>query len=256
MTFVMTDPLFISSPVSVLTGDAARVALETTNDTAHYTEGKGVLSVPLERWQEAQEYERATWLEHGLMLTEDRNAEHAALFDNYKSLPEHLGDVIELGCGPFTNLRHIMTSHKTSTITLLDPLALWYQQKHPHCAYKRVMGNSELCGKLCIVVPESIENFEKISYTIGIDRGTQYDTLVMVNVLSHCQSVEKVFGWISTHLKQGGSLVFHEPARDIDPHQIFDVGHPLSYTQDVIDTFLSGYTPAYKNGDYFIGVKK
>ena len=233
---------FISSPVSVLTGDAARVALQSTNDAAHYTEGKGVLSVPLERWQEAQAYERATWLEHGLMLTEDRNAEHAAMFDDYKALPYYLGDTIELGCGPFTNLRYIIQPNWPKSVTLVDPLFKEYL-RHPHCAYP----DTVFLGNSITWSASAIEDYHT---------SREFDTLVMINVLSHCTDAQKVFSWINAHIAPGGYLVFHEPARDINPLTTYDAGHPLSYTQDVIEDFLSGYTQVYRNGDYFIGVKK
>lgn len=255
----MTDPLFISSPVSVLRGDAARVALETTNDAAYLTEGKGVLSVPLERWEYAQAYERFTWLNQGLMLTEDRNTEHAAMFDGYKALPASLGNVIELGCGPFTNLVHILSERETSSITLLDPLATAYL-RHPHCAYTlvpdtRIPLKGVFAGHNVEIIPHAIEHFDTRFFYAQITTG-RFDTVIMVNVLSHCIDASKVFTWFDTHLKQGGYLIFHEPARDIDVHNHWDVGHPLSYTQAVIDDFLAGYTQVYKNGDYFIGVKK
>ena len=237
----MTTPLFIDSPINVLRGDAARVALAQTNDAAYYTEGKGVLSVPLERWQAAQAYERFTWLNQGLMLTEDRNSEHAAMFDGYKALPQELGDVIELGCGPFTNLVHILQTRIATSVTLLDPLLGWYLD-HPHCAY-----NGQFCGYDAHKWAASIEEYEP---------DFRFDTVAIINVLSHCQNAQSVFHWINAHIHNDGTLVFHEPARDIDPTQFYDAGHPLSYTQAVIDEFLEGYTPVYKNGDYFIGRKK
>ncbi len=249
----MTEPLFISSPSSVLTGDAARAALSQTNDAAYLTEGKGVLSVPLERWQYAQGYEAYTWLTQGVNLTEDRNTEHADMFDNYKSLPIDLGHVIELGCGPFTNMRHIIPGRQARTIALLDPLASSYFN-HPHCAYI----DKTIIGQAAQVIPFAIEDYDLRLLYAQIDHppGGRYNTVIMINVLSHCRDIDKVFKWFDDHLKRGGYLVFHEPARDINPLEWFDVGHPLSYTQAVIDDFLSGYEPVYKNGDYFIGVKK
>jgi SAM-dependent methyltransferase len=239
----MTDHLFIASPVNVLSGDAARVALETTNDAVYLTPGKGVLSVPLERWQQAQAYERETWLVHGVNATEDRNTEHAAMFDGYKALPAKLGHVIELGCGAFTNLRFILPEHPASTVTLLDPMVHVYRDNHPNCTYR----DSRLCDKHALMEPTTIEDY---------DTEVRFDTIVMVNVLPHCQDALKVFARINAHLKKGGYLVFGEPVRDIDPAQIYDVGHPISFNQSVIDDFLKGYKEKYRNGNYFIGVKK
>ncbi len=252
------DPIFISSPVNVLHGDAARVALETTNDAAYYTDGKGVLSVPLERWQQAQAYERETWLTHGINATEDRNAEHAGMFDGYAKLPKNLGRVIELGCGAFTNLRHILPGRDTDRVVLLDPLLISYQQFHPNCTYK----NNGLCDRYVERLSCSIEQYADMTdsdlamWGLYEQEFNEYDTVVMVNVLSHCQDALKVFDWIKSHLKKGGYLVFGEPVRDIDVHKVWDVGHPLSYNQGVIDDFLKGYKAKYRNGNYFIGVKK
>jgi SAM-dependent methyltransferase len=246
----MTDEfLFISSPVSVLRGDAARAALASTNDAAHYTEGKGVLSVPLERWQKAQAYERETWLVHAINSTDDRNIEHAAMFDGYKALPENLGNVIELGCGPFTNLRLILPERKAERVTLLDPLAGEYAAFHPNCTYK----NRTLCDRHVSLVSWPIEEADDPVIDMRHER---YDTVILINVLSHCQDTQKVSDWISAHLKKGGYLVFAEPVRDIDPTRLFDVGHPISYNQAVIDTFLKPYKEKFRNGNYFIGTKK
>lgn len=241
----MTDEhLFISSPVNVQRGDAARVMLEQTNDAAYLTPGKGVLSVPLERWQQAQAYERETWLVHGINSTEDRNTEHAAAFDGYSALPAKLGSVIELGCGAFTNLRHILPGREADNITLLDPLINEYHLHHPNCAYKDWSFDD---GRRVMFIAETIEDCNTVE---------TFNTVVMVNVLSHCQDALKVFDWINGHLKKGGYLVFGEPARDIDPLTLYDQGHPLSYSQGVIDDFLKGYKEKYRNGNYFIGVKK
>lgn len=240
----MSDPIFIDSPVNVLRGDAAQVALTQTNDSAYATPD-GVLSVPLERWQQAQVYELATWLTYGLGATEDRNTEHANLFGGYEALPEYLGDsVLEIGCGAFTNIREILIrGHKTKRVYLNDPLAREYQKHHPHCAYK----DGKIAGYDTYLFSEPIED---------ITQEGVVDTLIMVNVLSHCHDANAVFNRINNHLVKGGYLVFSEPARDIDVSQVYDVGHPLSYTQDVIDNFLKGYKQVYRNGDYFIGTKK
>jgi SAM-dependent methyltransferase len=245
----MTDDfLFISSPVSVLRGDAARVELERTNDAAYLTEGKGVLSVPLDRWNQAQAYERETWLTHAINSTDDRNLEHADMFGGYKALPEKLGRVIELGCGPFTNWRIIMRDHTADDVTLLDPLAEAYRENHPHCAYRDGgdMDNRWHWYPVNLVA-SAIEDFETDS---------KFDTVILINVLTHVLDVEKVFSWIGAHLKKGGHLVFAEPVRDIDPMRLYDVGHPISFNQSVIDDFLAGFKPKFRNDNYFIGTKK
>jgi SAM-dependent methyltransferase len=99
----------------------------------------------------------------------------------------------------------------------------------------------------------SIEEWDTLGKSF---RDTRYDTVIMINVLSHCQDAQKVSDWIDVHLKKGGHLVFAEPVRDIDPARLYDVGHPLSYNQDVIETFLKPYKEKFRSGNYFIGTKK
>ena len=96
----------------------------------------GMVRVPTERWQEAQRYERRTWMEGRATLT-DRNEEHEDFFAGYRPLQGlRFQHAIELGCGPFTNLRKILLRCKCEAIDLLDPLADSYLN-HPYCRYRR-----------------------------------------------------------------------------------------------------------------------
>ena len=81
-----------------------------------------------QRWREAQNWEKNFWnkivrssfsLKNGQLfktlvkmgirygLGNDSNHWWAEQFDNYKFVPEELNNVVEFGCGPFTNLRII-----------------------------------------------------------------------------------------------------------------------------------------------------
>jgi len=234
--------IFVASPVDVFRDGEAEARLAATNDSRFDTE-QGVLTVDTARWKAAQQYERDTWLTYNLEATSDRNAEHETRFGNYAALPDDLGDVIELGCGPFTNALHVIGSRKVTSVTLLDPLVEDYEREHPHCTYKG--------GKLS-TIPTTLVASAAEDYKTK----QKFDTLIMANTLPHCRDCMAVFATIRRVLKPKGYLVFHECARIASPLDLYDVGHPISPIQSVIDGFLSDFEPVYKSGDYFIGWRK
>lgn len=233
--------IFVASPVEVYYDEAADARLRQTNDSRYVT-ADGILTVDAQRWQQAQGYERDTWLRYNLDMHTDRNEEHAAGFGNYATLPADVGDYIELGCGPFTNSRYILPPRTAHSVTLLDPLALDYQREHPHCTYR----DNTLAGHPVTVVASAIEAWQTKQ---------RFDTLVMTNVLPHCFNARTVFETIRRVLKPGGWLVFHEAPRLIEPLEVYDVGHPLIVPDAVMEAFLGVFEPVYRSGLYFIGRK-
>lgn len=233
--------IFVASPVDVYYDEAAAARLQATNDSRYVTP-RGILTIDTARWQQAQQYERATWLTYNLETTTDRNETHQDGFGGYAVLPDDLGDYVELGCGPFTNTRLIVPERSITSLTLLDPLALDYRREHPHCAYR----DGTLAGHPVTVVTSAIETWQTNQH---------FDVVVMTNVLPHCFDAAAVFATIRRILKPGGWLVFHEAPRAIAPLDIYDVGHPLIVTAAVLDEFLGLFEPVYQQGNYFIGRK-
>ena len=54
-------PIFVDSEIRVLEGSAAVESLRDRNDLKYLTQ-QGILQVDQARWQEAQRYERKTWM--------------------------------------------------------------------------------------------------------------------------------------------------------------------------------------------------
>lgn len=235
----MSEPIFVASPVEVYQGEAAVEHLQTTNDSQYASED-GVMVVSDTRWLKAQEYERQTWMQYNPQATQDRNSEHAGHFDQYRALPEKLGDVVELGCGPFTNARYVLQGNRwIHTITLVDPLLNTYLG-HPHCAY------TDHAALGITLINNTIEDWQPAQ---------QYDTAIMVNVIAHCRNGYKVLDKLWDILKPGGMVVFHENPREYDPLQHYDVGHPIAPKASVLEAFIGRFEPLYRNGWYFIGRK-
>lgn len=242
-TMDLSKPLWIGSTVDVRQGKDAEQALKDTSDAAFWSEEDGITKVTEERWEKAQQYERDCWMKHARTSKNDRNSEHKASFDGYSVLPSNLGNAVEIGCGPFTQLNTILSTGRTaSNVTLVDPLLNDYLQ-HPNCTY--------LSGKLWGIPTRRLampaEQFEANS---------EFDLAVCINVLEHVRDANEILDNLHACLKPGGWLVFHDRSWDhIDITKIYDQGHPIRLKKTVLEAFLSRFEQRFRNGEYFIGVK-
>jgi hypothetical protein len=130
------NALFIDSDVRIFEGDEARRRLAEKNDARFLEGSRGVVQVDRERWSEAQRYERRTWMENECLSMDDHNRTYLGSFRGYQALRgTEFERGIELGCGPFTNMRLILEHARVKEVHLLDPLAADYQD-HPFCRYR------------------------------------------------------------------------------------------------------------------------
>lgn len=260
--------LFIDDDVNILTAGAAEVALAIQSD-ARFVEGEaGIRRVPRERWASAQKAERKHWMVLGLGANDDYNYDHAAGFDHYASLRDTtFSRAIELGCGPFTNLRIIADVCRIAECDLLDPLVESYLE-HPGCRYSRT---SLLVDQSRMNV--QLRQFLRGHRRFGLERFTEsgtvpigrlvttpieemsldrtYDLVVMENVIEHCYDVDLVFANILSVLEPGGHFVIHDRYYYADrvaerTRTLFDAAHPLQVDRSLVDTFLSAnFEPVY-----------
>ena len=258
------DKLFIDENVNVFTGKEAENLISEKNDKKYLKDGT-ILRVDKERWSEAQFYERKTWMENAINLADDRNYEHFDRFNSYSSLNElnifdKKNNIIELGCGPFTNLRTFIKKFTNlNEVHLLDPLLNDYLN-HLHCSYK----NSNLGEHKLTCHSTSIEEFES---------GKKFDLVLMNNVLEHCFDIPLIFEKIIGMLKEDGIFIFSDVyfseesiSKNLD--LIYDAGHPIRVSKKALDNFLSKFEIIYerdfeglygqpwRNDKYFIGKLK
>jgi SAM-dependent methyltransferase len=262
-------PLFIDQEIEVLEGSAAEQALRTKNDTRFFVPGMGVARVDEQRWQEAQHYERKTWMERGRANADDRNLIHLERFAGYCSLRgQHFERAIELGCGPFTNMRIILQEVTAEEVHLLDPLIMEYTN-HPLCRYR----HGKLGGVGAIASLEGLTSMRSPrgwlrevfnSVRIGGVRGREvqlepsaiedfaathkFDLVVLINVLEHCQDAERVFAKIWDILTPGGVFVFHDKFYQsivlaASLSNLYDAGHPIRLDPAVAEAFLRRFDP-------------
>lgn len=247
--------IFVDQNVSISTGESAGEKLSEVNDAKYFKDKRGVVQVPKERWRIAQAYERHTWMVANSAAADDRNYIHLDGFDSYATLEglPPVGRAIELGCGPFTNMRLIGRHCRIGAVTLLDPLIQHYLE-HPNCTYRnksvaigggrqasygsRFMHLFRRKGSIPVeaFVPSSIEEAPDLG---------KFDLVVMINVIEHCYDIELMFKKILDMTNKGGIFVFHDKlfsAENVRQNitNRYDAGHPLRADRAEILGFLDG----------------
>eukprot|EP00775_Hariotina_reticulata_P012241 gene12241-12379_t len=239
-----------------------------TSDLCFYSRQNGVCKVSHERWQRAQEAEGSLWRTSG--GSGDRVHDHMEGFSQYEAVPEYLGHLLEVGCGPWTQLGAILDLPNRTwivdSITLWEPGAQDYMANVANCAYK----DSKLRGRPVSIMPLGAEL---------INATEAYDTILMINVLEHVQNSYTILENVHRALKPGGLLIFNDRWWDhynwktqvnASSYEGLDhLYHPIKCNRIVHAHFLSHFVPYHQSvnpvavtkygpkhkGVYFIGVK-
>jgi SAM-dependent methyltransferase len=222
----------------------------------------GVASVSEERWNLAQNSELSLWV--GSEGDTDRNDFHRTHFSNYAQLPiKHLGNVLEIASGPYTQLKTIVSSLNATldSITLLEPQMMHYKEKVSGCSYK----NDTMLG-------------HRVNFLVGRGEdfilGEAFDTVIMVNGIEHVQDAVRVLRNLYMSIKPGGYIIWHESNYDNytgEPYQIHPslldfIFHPIRLKRSFWHQYLSLFEKIYLateidfpsidgEGTYFIGRK-
>lgn len=276
----MPKYLHIDDEVQILTDEEAKRALERENDQAFLSADSGIVKVPEKRWRTAQTAERKHWMVLGVNGEDDRNEQHSAAFNNYQALGgATYNAAIELGCGPFTNLRLIANHCSINACSLLDPLINDYLS-HPHCAYTRdalivdKYHSRSLPARIQRAVKRRLPEALKRTRTDQLRRNTSartipikeliaapiekmptdraYDLVVILNVIEHCYDIEQVFQNILAVMPTGSMLMFHDKLYSHDEVKeraatSYDAAHPLMVDKAILYQFLEqNFIPLYE----------
>jgi 2-polyprenyl-3-methyl-5-hydroxy-6-metoxy-1,4-benzoquinol methylase len=255
------EKAYIDENANIHLNANAENLLNKNSDIIYYdAETQGIHKVNESRWNLAQKYERKTWMEGQLTAKDDRNFEHLKRFKDFSSLDTHIPkieNIVELGCGPFTNVRLFQNFKNLKNITLVDPLLNDYLN-HPNCTYKGDTLNDINLTKISSPI-------EKLSDT------QKYDAVVMINVIEHCFDVNLIFEKILSLLNQNGIIIFSDVYfKDVYTlaSNLYDAGHPLRLSEKKLNSFISEFIPIFderyeklynqewRDDIYFIGQKK
>lgn len=205
------------------------------------------LKVSDSRWQKAQKWELAFWQEQhrglarGLktvarsvlpgieIVCDDWNLWWAEHFDHYRILPERLDNAVELGCGPYTNMRLVLEERQVRHACCSDPLA-----KH-YVALRRGWLAQAYKAAIILLDDHTIEETPFAS--------DYFDLVLLINVLDHVRDALlclrqaiRITG-IGGYLLIGQDLSNEEDAR----RTVGDVGHPIRIDHLTIDGELVGF---------------
>lgn len=271
-------PLYIDENITIHEGEDAAALLRSQTARQAVDPERGLAQVDRARWEEAQRYERRTWMENARRFASDRNEYHRERFANYAVLQgRHFQRGIELGCGPFTNLRLILEHCRIQHVHLLDPLLSAYLT-HPFCKYRRGRFGGLLNENLMRLFsylrrPGQVWRFKQNDYRVGgwsgrpaalhptmiesFQTDQRFDLVVMINVLEHCQDALAVLAKIDEILLPGGLLVYHDKlyhAQEVQAllQRLYDAGHPLRVDRSVVDEFLNRRFRSWMRAEYWV----
>jgi SAM-dependent methyltransferase len=214
---------------------------------------ESVRSVSTERWREAQQWELALWREgqrkRGWKRIvwpvvapvlravgwrrargDDWNLWWKDRFDGYRFLPSSLGDCIELGCGPYTNMRLILEGRQASRIVCSDPLARSYINFHG-----RWLAEAYAAGRVEI----DDHPIEEVPFAPG-----SFDVVVMINVLDHVRDADLCMRNAIGLVRPGGHFLLGQDLsdeQDLARHPD-DVGHPIRLRREDLEPYLQPLT--------------
>jgi SAM-dependent methyltransferase len=223
------------------------------------------LLVSHERWHVAQDAERTFWVTQqsrladaafrrplwkwplrGLLTAlklkdynslptgDDHNTWWYSAFDGYALVPRHLDNVLELGCGPHTNLRLIMEGRTIAHAVASDPLARQYVRL-PRTWLRHAWGTGTVM----------LDDHPAEECPFASD---YFDLVVMTNVLDHVRDARACLAQAIRVTKPGGLLVMGQDlATDESLRERpsgFDIPHPIAIKQRLLEeVFAERFEP-------------
>jgi ubiquinone/menaquinone biosynthesis C-methylase UbiE len=251
-----------------------------------------ILAVSEDRWSKAQDFESNLWIKGNqknsylklllkfalairkpLMLFDylkyrdfycgdDWNYWWMKEFEGYRKVPKSAERALEIGCGPYTNIRLISKKCKIKEIYCSDPLINVYT------SFKLTWLCTQFSKNRIKISNDKCEN-------LRFDDDC-FDLVVCINVLDHVQDAEKCLKEMIRVSKSGGFIILGQDLSDEDDlsNRIVrdDIGHPIKIHHASLDATLDnvcechlkkilprdkGRNPIAHYGTYiFIGQKK
>lgn len=243
--------LHISTNVEVTTGSEAAARLRTENDAAYVAQTGGVRRVPIERWKQAQDAEAHHWFAAHESTADDRNYDHFQQFAGYAAIRGlAFTRAVELGSGPFTNLRLISRIAHIDKCVLVDPLIERYLDHPGTFLSTTALVQAPLDRRFPILdrrLPIIWRRLARaIGWTIPIEgrhalpaeeftTDRPFDLTVMINVLEHCFDAGRAVRSMLDATRSGGYVIFADTVYDGEEvrrlsQRLFDAAHPLRIT--------------------------
>jgi SAM-dependent methyltransferase len=169
--------------------------------------------------------------------------------------PTKSRSVLEVGCGPHTNVRFIIPILKPAVVYLEDPLidAYLFPPRKSRFASRdprkwRTATRTalqELVESRSFRVELSSAPLESLPY-----RTSLVDAIVCINVLDHVRDADQCMREVLRVLRPGGVLVLGQDlSNDEDlarcPESWADVGHPIKLDEATLSPYLDRFQPLF-----------
>ena len=210
-----------------------------------------------ERWQSAQAWEREFWVNAqrarakygknwiwrllaalGLVSKyrgDDWNHWWKQQFDSYSFLPPVVSNALEVGCGPYTNVRLMLDRCRFEHLYLSDPLI------HKYAEFKLTFIAEMRRKAACVLDDHPLESLPFDS--------NYFDLVVMINVLDHVEDAARCMSNLLRIIKPGGILILGQDLTNEEdlaaaPDDDGAIGHPISLDHHWFAPYLDkGFTP-------------
>ncbi|HXJ58009.1 MAG TPA: class I SAM-dependent methyltransferase [Candidatus Dormibacteraeota bacterium] len=210
-----------------------------------------------DRWKQAQQWEEQHWIgaqkararfgkNHlwrvlswfGLVPKhrgDDWNLWWKIKFRNYEFLPARVENALEVGCGPYTNLRLMLDRCRPAHVVLSDPLIRTYVK------FKLTFVAEMYRDAACILDDHPLEELPFAE--------NYFDLVIMINVLDHVRDARQCMINLLRVLKPGGILILGQDLSNDDDQEALRrdrgaVGHPIKLDDAWFNTYLGqGLSP-------------
>ena len=206
-----------------------------------------ITKVDHDRWAKAQAFE-LSFAQNSVDRGDDGNKWWRKQFNNYKALKGRtFPEVLEVGCGPHTNVRFILPLIKFSHLELEDPLINTYielqiQKKIAHLKLLshpvEIVRLKQKFKSTCLSEP-----LEELSLP-----DDSIDLCVCINVLDHVRDASMCLKNIERVTKKGGMVIIGQDLSNEEdqvrcPESWSDAGHPIKLDESFMDEHLGYLNP-------------
>lgn len=217
--------------------------------------GKAIESVSAERWGQAQEWEKNHWVQTqqarsrfgknwiwrilnavGLVQRyrgDDWNGWWKNQFDGYRFLPPRIQNAIEVGCGPYTNIRLMQGHVHFDHIVLSDPLIRTY-----------VKFKLTFVSDMYRSMQASLDDhpLEQLPYA-----SNYFDLAVMINVLDHVRDAGACMDNLVRIVRPGGIVILGQDLTNEEDMAVAlrdteasgETGHPIKLQHEWFDPWIN-----------------
>jgi len=208
------------------------------------------------RWQEAQRWEEGHWImtqrlraRYGKnyiwrMLSlfglapkyrgDDWNEWWKKAFNDYAFLPEDVANALEVGCGPYSNMRLIMERCHPKHLCLSDPLIRTYVR------FKLTFVADLYRKALCTLDDHPLEELPFAS--------DYFDLVVMINVLDHVRDAHQCMENLIRVTRPGGIVIVGQDLTNEEDLEVLAndrgaIGHPIKLNEEWFVPYLARVEP-------------